>query len=194
MANDDRLVTSPALTALVVVDLQKGIVSRPSEPHASGAVIANAARMANALRAKGGFIVLVRVAFSADMRDVLRPISDEAAPGGTMPPDWADIVPELGPRPGDHIVTKRQWGAFYGTDLDQQLRRRGIGTLILSGISTCFGVESTARAAYERGYQQLFAEDAMAARSAAEHEHTITRIFPRLGRVRRTDAIVADLG
>ena len=193
MANDDRLVTSPALTALVVVDLQKGIVSRPSEPHASGAVIANAARMANALRAKGGFIVLVRVAFSADMRDVLRPISDEAAPGGTMPPDWADIVPELGPRPGDHIVTKRQWGAFYGTDLDQQLRRRGIGTLILSGISTCFGVESTARAAYERGYQQLFAEDAMAARSAAEHEHTITRIFTRLGRVRRTADILAAL-
>lgn len=99
----------------------------------------------------------------------------------------------MSPRPGDHRVTKKQWGAFYGTDLDLQLRRRGIRTLVLCGISTCFGVESTARDAYERGYEQVFVEDAMASRSAAEHEHTVTRIFPRMGRVRVTAEVLAAL-
>ena len=79
------------------------------------------------------------------------------------PADWAEIVPELGPEPGDLVITKRQWGAFYGTELDLQLRRRGIDTILLTGIATNIGVESTARDAYERGYRQVFVEDAMAA-------------------------------
>jgi nicotinamidase-related amidase len=99
----------------------------------------------------------------------------------------------LAPKPSDYVITKRQWGAFYGTDLDLQLRRRGIKTIILCGIATSFGVESTARDAYERGYDQIFAEDAMASRSAAEHEHTISHILPRIGRVRSTAEILAGL-
>jgi nicotinamidase-related amidase len=130
------------------------------------------------------------------LRDALRPESDD--PGwtrtGTPPADFAELVRELEPRPGDHVVIKRQWGAFYGTDLDLQLRRRGITTILLCGIATCFGVESTARDAYERGYQQIFVEDAMASPAAAEHEHTVTRILPRMGRVRRTAEILAALG
>ena len=92
------------------------------------------------------------------------------------------------------MITKRQWGAFYGTDLDLQLRRRGRTTIVLCGIATCFGVESTARGAYEHGYEQIFAEDAMAALTAAEHEHAITRVLPRIGRIRTTAQILADLG
>jgi nicotinamidase-related amidase len=110
-----------------------------------------------------------------------------------MPPDWADLVPEVGPQPGDFVITKHQWGAFYGTDLDLQFRRRGITTLVLCGIATDIGVESTARFAFEYGYQQIFAEDAMAALSAEEHLHTVTKIFPRIGRVRQTAEVLAEL-
>ena len=101
---------------------------------------------------------------------------------------------ELGPQPGDHVVRKRQWGAFYGTDLDLQLRRRGIGTVVLCGISTNFGVESTAGDAYERGYQQVFVEDACAARTAEGHAFVFRTVFSRIGRVRSADEVVAALG
>jgi nicotinamidase-related amidase len=184
-----------ATTALIVIDLQQGIVRRPSEPRPAEAVVANAARLAEAVREKRGLVVLVTVGFGPELRDALRPVSDDPGWASTPPPpaDWAELVSEMRPHPGDHLVTKKQWGAFYGTDLDLQLRRRGIRTLILCGIATCFGVESTARDAYERAYQQVFVEDAMASRSAAEHEHTVTRIFPRMGRVRRTAEVVAAL-
>jgi nicotinamidase-related amidase len=92
------------------------------------------------------------------------------------------------------VIFKRKWGAFYGTDLDLQLRRRGLKTIVLCGIATEFGVESTARDAYERGYEQVFAEDAMTGRSAESHANSITHIFPRMGRVRSTEEIVAALG
>ena len=195
MPDTRRLALTPVTTALVVIDLQKGIAGRPTEPHASATVVGNAARLADAVRSKGGFVALVRVSYSRDHRDGLRPLSDEPgwARAGTPPADFDEWVPELEPRPGDHIVTKRQWGAFYGTDLDLQLRRRGITTIVLCGIATCYGVESTARAAYERGYQQVFAEDAMASMTAADHQHSIGRIFPRLGRVRSTAEILAAL-
>ena len=105
----------------------------------------------------------------------------------------AEIVPELKGHPEDLVITKRQWGAFYGTELDLQLRRRGVHTIVLCGISTNIGVESTARDGYERGYHQVFVEDAMAARSQEEHAHTVTRIFPRIGRVRATLEVVLAL-
>lgn len=196
MVNAEALSLDASSTALVVIDLQKGILSRPCEPHASAEVLERAVRLADAVRAKGGFVVLVRVAFSPDFKDALRPPSDDPgwARAAAPPPDWADLAPELGPRAGDHVVTKRQWGAFHGTDLDLQLRRRGVTTIVLCGISTCFGVESTARGAHEHGYSQVFAEDAMSTLSAAEHQHTVTRIFPRLGRVRSTAEILAALG
>lgn len=195
MADRDALSLDPAATALVVIDLQKGILVRATEPRPSSAVLANAVRLADAVRSRGGFVVLVRVAFSPDFRDALRPVADDPTWTRTSPPpaDFADLAPELGPGAGDHVVTKRQWGAFHGTDLDLQLRRRGIGTIVLCGISTSIGVESTARAAYEHGYQLVFVEDAMATMSAAEHEHSVTRIFPRIGRVRSTAETIAAL-
>jgi nicotinamidase-related amidase len=181
-------------TALVVIDLQRGIVSFPSAPHASTDVVARAARIADAMRAAGGTVVLVHVTPSADGKDGLKPITDAPAQGrGAPPPDWAEIVPEMGPRPGDIVITKRQWGAFYGTELDLQLRRRGIDTIILCGISTTMGVESTARDAFERGYQQVFVEDAMAARGTEEHQATVAATFPRIGRVRTTEEVLAAL-
>ncbi len=180
-------------TALVVIDLQKGIVGIPTYPHPASLVVANAARIARAFRERHMPVFLVRVTTSADGKDALKPVADNQSPPPQRGPDWAEIVPELGPEAGDFVITKRQWGAFTGTELDLQLRRRGIRTIVLCGISTNVGVESTARFAYEYGYQQVFVEDACAARSAEEHEHTMKTIFPRIGVIRKTDRVLAEL-
>jgi nicotinamidase-related amidase len=179
--------------ALVVIDLQKGVVGRQTAPYPTTVVVNNAARLADAFRKNGVPVFLVRVAFSPDYKDALRPTVEAPWPVQPPPPDWADIVPEMGPKPGDIVITKHQWGAFHGTELDLQLRRRGITTIILCGIATNIGVESTARFAYEFGYNQIFAEDAMSALAVEEHEFTVAKIFPRLGLVRKTKEILADL-
>lgn len=184
----------PAQTALVAIDLQNMIVSLPVHPHAARMVVEHTARIASALRAKGGFIVWVRVPVAADAKDRLHPICDQPwTPPRELPPDVNEYAPGLLIQPSDHLISKRQWGAFYGTDLDLQLRLCGLTTIILTGIATNIGVESTARAAFELGYEQIFVEDAMSALSAAAHEQTVTQIFPRIGRVRRTAEVLAAL-
>jgi nicotinamidase-related amidase len=190
-----ELKIEPSRTALVVIDLQHGIVANPAAPHDPKDVVARSAQIARALRAAGGTVVLVHVTPSQDGKDGLKPIADAPARtwGGAPPPDWSDIVPELEPESAHVIITKRQWGAFYGTELDLQLRRRGVDTIVLCGISTRVGVESTARDAFERGYQQVFVEDAMAAREATEHHHTVNSVFPRIGRIRSTEDVLAAL-
>jgi nicotinamidase-related amidase len=189
------LTLEPRRTAIVVIDLQKGIVGTPGgAPHAKSAVIANAVRLLTAARATGAQPVLVHVGVAADGADrVHTPVDQPMRSFGQLPPDWSELVPELNQQPGDIVVLKRQWGAFYGTDLDLQLRRRGLTTIILCGISTEAGVESTARDAYERGYALIFAEDAMTSQNAESHQNSTTRIFPRLGRVRSTEEILAAL-
>jgi nicotinamidase-related amidase len=181
-------------TALVVIDLQKGIAGRPTAPYASDVVVKNAASLAEIFRKNGMPVFLVRVTPSPDKKDALHPVTDTQMTWNQPPSsDWADIVPELGPKQGDFVITKHQWGAFYGTELDLQLRRRGITTIVLCGIATHIGVESTARFAYEYGYNQIFAEDAMSAMSEEEHAFSITKIFSRMGLVRKTEEILTDL-
>ena len=125
---------------------------------------------------------------------MLNAISDKSSSNPVSPPpDWSEFVPEIVPTSTDIIITKKQWGAFYGTDLELQLRRRGINTIVLCGITTDFGVESTARFAYEYGFQQIFAEDAMASRSEEQHNAAVNFIFKRIGRVRNTDEILKAL-
>jgi nicotinamidase-related amidase len=187
------LVIDKTKTALVVIDLQKGIVGRQTAPYAPDLVVKNAAAIADAFRKNGMPVFLVHVTPSPDGKDALRPIADAAMPPQTWAADWAEIVPEMGPRPGDFVITKHQWGAFYGTELDLEFRRRGITTMTLCGISTNIGVESTARFAYEYGYHQIFAEDAMAAMSAEEHAATVTKVLPRIGLVRTTEEILSAL-
>ena len=182
-----------AKTALVVIDLQKGVVGRQTAPHAADGVVKNAAAIAAAFRKNGMPVFLVRVAFSPDGKDMLHPLVDTPWPTQTPPPDWTEIVPEMGPELGDFVITKHQWGAFYGTELELALRRRGITTIVLCGIATNIGVESTARFAFEYGFNQIFAQDAMAAMSAEEHALTVAKIFPRIGLVRTTNEILAGL-
>ena len=190
----NELALDPRSTAVVVIDIQKGIAALPGAPHATQGVVANCVRLVAAARRAGARPVLVHVGLSADGGDGLQPVADEpmrwTAP---PPPDWSELALELDRQTSDIVILKRQWGAFYGTDLDLQLRRRGLKTIVLCGIATEFGVESTARDAYERGYNLVFAEDAMTGRSADSHANAINHIFPRIGRVRGTEEIVAAL-
>lgn len=183
----------PATTALIVIDLQRGIVARQAAPHSPADVVERSAKLADAFRERNALVVLVHVAFSADERDRLKPEADGAPPAAPLTPEWSEILPEIGPRAGDIVITKRQWGAFYGTALDLQLRRRGIRTLVFGGIATNFGVESTARDAYERGFEQVFVEDAMSGLTADAHQFAITTIFPRMGRVRSVEDVLAAI-
>jgi len=191
----NELIFEPRRTAVVVIDLQKGIVALQASPHSAPSVVANCVELLAAARSVGAQHVLVHVGRSPDGGDALKMAVDEPMhSSASPPPDWSELIPELNRQPGDIVILKRQWGSFYGTDLDLQLRRRGMKTIILCGIATEFAVESTARDAYERGYELVFAEDAMTGRNNAEsHTNSIARIFPRLGRVRSTAEIVAAL-
>jgi nicotinamidase-related amidase len=181
-------------TALVVIDLQKGIVSRETFPYPASSVVSNTAQLAKVFRKNGMPVFLVRVLTSPDQKDRLNPVSDVkwSAPE-KMPSDWSEIVPELELNATDFVISKKQWGAFYGTELDLELRRRKMENIVLCGISTDIGVESTARFAYEYGYNQIFAEDAMSAMAREEHEHTVQKIFPRIGLVRKTKEVLDAL-
>ncbi len=177
--------------ALIIIDLQRGITGRDVAPHDANEVVASAAKLIQAFRGAHLPVVFVRV--SPGPETMLKPLVDDPVSLGPPQPGWDELDPRLGRSESDVVVTKQNWGAFYGTDLDLQLRRRGITRIVLCGIATNIGVESTARDAYERNYKLLFAEDAMAAMSPQEHEHSCRVIFPRIGIVRSTAQIVEAL-
>jgi nicotinamidase-related amidase len=180
-------------TALVVIDLQEGILPFADGPHTASDVVTRAAKLAEKCRQKGAPVVMVRVGWSADYAEALKQPVDAPAPARALPDNWWVYPQALGKQDRDIEVTKRQWGAFYGTDLELQLRRRGIDTIILCGISTNIGVESTARNAWELGFNLIVAEDACSAASAEQHLGSMTHIFPRIARVRSTEEILAAL-
>ncbi|MFA6073017.1 MAG: hydrolase [Candidatus Woesearchaeota archaeon] len=179
--------------ALVIIDLQKGIVygHHALGPNTSEEVVLNASKLAESCREHNIPVFLVHVNPSPATR--LKPDADTIiqmkAPGA----DWAEFVEEMTPKSTDVVITKQQWGAFYGTDLDLQLRRRKIDTIILCGISTNIGVESTARNAFELGFNQIFVEDAMAAMTSEEHNNSVNYIFKRIGRVVKTKDILKQI-
>jgi nicotinamidase-related amidase len=162
----DTLVLDPKRTALVLIDLQRGIMGRQTAPHSAADVLARSNQLAKKFREAGAPVVLVNVSFSPTGEDRLNQPVD-AAPMPPMEKGWDELSPDLSRDAKDILVTKRQWGAFYGTSLDLQLRRRKIDTIVIAGIATNFGVESTARDGYERGYAFVFAEDAMASSPGA---------------------------
>jgi nicotinamidase-related amidase len=174
----------PRTTALVLIDLQKPIVAMPLSPYSGDEIVSVCTGLAESFRKAGALVVLVNVAFAKDFGDALRTPVDEpfTPPPGGLPEDWAELVDGL-VEPTDLRVTKHQWGAFYGTDLDLQLRRRGIKSIVLGGIATNFGVESTAEQAWERGYEVVIAKDATSSRTAEMYNFSIRSILPRLSRI-----------
>ncbi len=174
----------PRSAALVLIDLQAGIVGMTLAPRSGPEVVETARSLAERFRAAGAPVVLVRVTWAADYADAPGGLVDQVGsrPPGGLPAAWSALVEGL-VQPQDIVVTKRQWGAFTGTDLDLQLRRRGIGTIVLGGIATNFGVESTARHAWELGYNVVVAEDCCTTASVELHDTAIRVIFPRIARV-----------
>ncbi len=173
-------------TALVVIDLQKGIVGRPTA-HPAGEVVTRVRALADAFRLRGLPVVLVNVTGGAPGR------SEQAMRSEGMPADWADLVPELGRAPSDILVTKQRWGAFTGTKLEHELRSRGVTQIVMTGVATSVGVESTARHAHELGFNVSFATDAMTDMNADAHANSLARIFPRLGETGTAAEILALL-
>jgi nicotinamidase-related amidase len=170
-------------TALVVIDLQKGIVSLPTV-HPIGDVVKHASALADAFRRHRLPVVLVNVDAGAPGR------TEQARRTIDFPAGWADLVPELNQQPQDHLVTKRTWGAFTNTDLETYLKTLGVTQLVIAGVSTSAGVESTARHAYELGFNVVLATDAMTDMNPDAHGNSVARIFPKLGETGATQEIV----
>jgi nicotinamidase-related amidase len=168
------LTTLDPRPALVVIDLQKGIVSSPV-----AAAVSPAAALARAFRAHDLPVVLVNVTG----RPPGRTDAGRRGPGssGVLSADWADIIDELDRQPGDHLITKRRRSAFHDTGLDTLLRDLGVTQVVLAGVSTSSGVESTARSASDHGYHVVLVTDAMADPDPDSHRHSLERIFPKLG-------------
>ncbi len=187
------LALNPKSTALVTIDLQKGILAMPLAPHSAAQVVDYSARLGARLKQAGGVVAPVHVAFSPDGADRLRQEVDRPNPTASLPPDWSELVPEIVALHADFVIVKRQWGAFHGTELDLQLRRRGVDTIVLTGVATNFGVESTAREAWQHGYSVVVAEDAVSSLGEASHKFSIETILPRIARVRSSAEILAVL-
>jgi nicotinamidase-related amidase len=174
------------IAALVVIDLQKGIVALATA-HPIDEVVKRASALADAFRRRGLPVVLVNVAGGAPGR------AEQARPPAEFPAGWTDLVPELNRQPQDHLVTKRTWGAFTNTDLEAYLRKLGVTQVVVAGVATSAGVESTARHAHELGFNVALAVDAMTDRSPEAHSNSFARIFPRLGETGSTREIIALL-
>ena len=178
------LTTLDPTPALVVIDLQQGIVADPVAH-----VVAPAAALAKSFRQHDLPVVLVNVTGRAPGR------TDAGGPGraGPLPAGWADIIDELDRQPGDHLITKRRRSAFHDTGLDTLLRDLGVTQVVLAGVSTSAGVESTARSAHDHGYHVVLATDAMADRDPDSHRHSIERVFPKLGETATSAEIIGLL-
>lgn len=175
-----------AKTALVVIDLQKGIVSLPAA-HPIVDVVKRASALVDAFRRHALPVVLVNVAGGAPGR------AEQSRNRGALPADWADLIAELNQQPQDHTVTKRTWGAFTNTGLDAHLKALGVTQVVIAGVATSIGVESTARQAHEHGFNVTLAVDAMTDTSADAHANSVARIFPRLGETGSTQDIITLL-
>lgn len=170
------------VAALVVIDLQKGIVGLPLA-HPGSEIVGRAARLARAFRENELPVILVNVAGRAPGRT-------EVQFNASIAPNWSELVPGLDLQPGDHLVTKMNVGAFYGTSLEMILRRNGVTQIVLAGIATGSGVEATARAAYDRGFNVVTVIDAMTDRDPETHRHSVEKVFPRISETATTEDVL----
>ena len=179
-------------TVLLLIDLQHGITTLPTvDP--SDQIVRRGARLAHAFRTHDKLVAATRVAFSADGGDVIKTRTAAKEVNPTLASDWAEFHAELNLGDGDLSITKRGWNAFYGTELDLELRRRKVTGIVLAGISTSIGVESAARAANERGYELSIVTDAVTDTSERAHRNSLEVIFPRLAELATTDEVLTAI-
>jgi nicotinamidase-related amidase len=173
-------------TALIVIDLQKGLVSLPAI-HPIEGVVTHVRTLAAAFRARGLPVVLVNVAGAPAVR------TERQRRNHAFPDGWTELIPELNQQPQDHVVTKHTPGAFTRTDLAAHLQALGVTQIVLTGLATSNGVEVTARQAHELGFNTSFAIDAMTDVDADAHAYSVTRVFPKIGETGTTAEIIALL-
>ncbi|HEY2040985.1 MAG TPA: isochorismatase family protein [Edaphobacter sp.] len=188
----NSLQLDPKKTALVLIDLQGGIVGRPTAPYPASEVVERGRKLAEVFRTKGATVVYVRV----DLNHFLQLPADETIKtAGVLPAEASEIVAEAGFKDGDLLITKKHWGGFAGTELEQELWKRGVETVVLGGIATNIGVESTARQGTGLGFGFVVVEDVCSTILDADaHRFAFEKIFPRLARVRKSDEVIAALG
>jgi nicotinamidase-related amidase len=170
-------------TALIVIDLQKGLAQSPTI-HPFNDVVERTCALLDAFRRLDLPVVFVNVAGGAPGR------TEQPRRHATLPDGFTDLLPELDQRPEDIVVTKYTWGAFPSTDLESQLRARGVTQVVVAGVATGTGVESTARQAYELGFHVTLAIDAMTDTRAESHAYSLSHVFPRLGETGTTQEII----
>ncbi|MEV6501840.1 cysteine hydrolase [Streptomyces prunicolor] len=182
------LTTIDPASALVVIDLQKGIVSALTDDPTAGIAdaVKHSTHLATAFRRHGLPVILVNVTGRAPGRTDTGRSANSAAP----PTGWADLIDELDVQPADHLITKRRRSAFHDTGLDTLLRDLGVTQVVLSGIATSSGVESTARSASDHGYHVVLATDAMGDPDPEAHRHSVERVFPKLGETATTAEVI----
>lgn len=188
-------------TALGLIDLQAGIIGHPLAHDVAG-IVRNAARLAEASRREKLPVVLVTVSPIGAPWTLVR-AQENAAPQDAASQQhvhqlltdngFFTLDPALDAPPDDILLTKTSWSAFHGTDLDERLRQHHVTGIVLGGVATSMGVEGPARAASERGYNITFAEDAMTDMAPDAHAHSLKNIFPRIGEIAATEAIIAQL-
>lgn len=185
-------------TALVLIDLQKGIVSMPVV-HSAETVIEKAVDLIKAFQARNLPVVIVSVNplgakwTQTRVEMPMAPKGEEAIEQARIAMEQSgffDIVPQIQPALKDLMLVKSSWNAFFETNLHQHLQKQGITGIVLAGIATSVGVEGTARAAHEHGYHIAFATDAMTDTNISAHENSIGMIFPKLGEVGNTATII----
>jgi nicotinamidase-related amidase len=176
----------PKTTALMLIDLQNGILGRKLEPIAAEELFERAKALAARFRAEGAPVVLVNVAPGAE--EPPRRVDEPSQLPKTLPHGFTDLAPGLA-APGDLKITKKSWGAFSVPELDLKLRERGVRTIALGGVATQFGVESTARQAWELGYELVIVKDVTTSIAPEAHDNSIRRIFPRIARIADSAAL-----
>lgn len=173
------------ITALLVIDLQSGIHTNPTTESVEQ-ITRKAGTLAEAFRSHGLPVVLVNV----DSYPATRTDHNPSGTSRRMPESMTAFVEALNQQPSDHTITKQTWGAFTNTGLAEHLNDLVVTQVVLTGVATSIGVESTARQAHEHGFHVTLAIDAMTDTSAEAHENSITRIFPRLGETGTTTEII----
>lgn len=179
-------------TALIIIDLQHGVLDPEPAPFGKAQVVERSVALGEAFASAGMPIVLTATDFAPGYVDAPKGITDTPwrLPADGLPADFARLVPEVDALPAVTRIVKRQMSAFFGAELDLQLRRRRRDTVVICGVATNMGVEATARAAFDLNYNVVIAEDACGSVAPGLHEFAVERILPRISRVRRAAEII----
>jgi nicotinamidase-related amidase len=177
---------NPSTTALVLIDLQNGILGRTLIPVSADQLLDRGKALARRFRTARAPVILVNA--KPPLNGPERQVDEPSALPKTLPPGFVDLAPGLA-EPGDILVTKSTWGAFFRTDLDSELKRRAVRTIVLGGVATHIGVEATARQAWELGYELVIARDVASSMGLEPHEATMRYVFPRIARVADSGAL-----